>query len=72
MASQFKNVHEITGGVIAGLDYLGIATASPAAIPMMAAIGSAPGIGIGAIKVGDALAEQIAPHTYHKHIGKIK
>ena len=49
----------------------GIAITAPT-WPILASIGTALGLTIGALKVGDALTEQFAPRFYNKHIGKIK
>jgi len=59
---------------VGALGLAGVSIGVPA-IPMIQAIAGAIGVaatGVGALKLGDSLAENIAPHTYNKHIGKIK
>ncbi|SMF30305.1 hypothetical protein SAMN02745866_01965 [Alteromonadaceae bacterium Bs31] len=68
---------KMQGIVGIGTGILGLAGLSMGvpAIPMAAAIASVLGVaatGVSALKIGDTLAENIAPHKYNKHIGKIK
>lgn len=59
---------------ISALTLAGISITAPV-IPIMTAIAGALGVGatgVAALKLGDTLVSNIAPHFYNRHIGKIK
>ncbi|VUD40392.1 hypothetical protein TDB9533_00179 [Thalassocella blandensis] len=71
--SQAMTVQGLGAMAIGGLSMAGVSLALPAAaVPLAAKIASAFGITVGALKTGDTLANNLAPHLYNKHIGKIK
>ena len=71
LVCQGKNVQGATGLATSALGAAGIAMGVPT-VPILAAIGGALGVGVAGLKLGDTLAQNIAPRFYNKHIGKIK
>ena len=71
LACQGGKVQGIAGMAIGAATLAGAPMAVPT-IPIFASIAAAIGTTAGALKIGDSLAESVAPYWYNKHIGKIK
>lgn len=69
--TQVKNVQGLKALAVTGFAAMGVTLATPT-IPVLTQIAGILGVSAGALKIGDSLAENIAPRIYNKHIGKIK